>query len=98
MVKDDTDGFLPPDFIEGIQKRIAVRKKTMAVTRKKGGRDIDWEKIKENVELLKKKCTDFSQLVETADSPREKLELAKIAREIKDMWEDIRAKMDGKGN
>ena len=98
MINDEKDGGLPPDFIDGIQKKIELRKKTIIVTRKKGGQDIDWPKVKENIELLKKKCSDFSQMIESSDSPQNEIELAKIAREIKQMWKEIKLMMDGNGN
>jgi histidyl-tRNA synthetase len=88
----------PPELIPEIQSRMEVRKKVKVVARKKGGKDIDWPKVKENVELLKKKCADFSKKVEGDDSTDSITVLTQRAKEIRMMWQDIRAQMNGKGH
>jgi hypothetical protein len=85
---------LPPDFIEGIQKNIddvtRARKKQKKVIRSK----IDWLKIKENVDLLRLKCADFSRKIEYADSPEAQNELERQAVEIRNDWLEICAMMN----
>jgi uncharacterized protein YpuA (DUF1002 family) len=96
MDKAESEG-TPPELIPEIQSRMEVRKKVKVVTRKKGGKDIDWSKVKENVELLKKKCADFSKKVEVDDPTDSITVLTQRAKEIRMMWQDIRAQMNGKG-
>ena len=94
MTDDTKEGGLPPDFIESIQKNIndviKARKKQKKVIRSK----IDWLRIKENVDLLRLKCADFSRKIEYADSVEAQNELTRQAVEIRNDWLEICAMMD----
>lgn len=95
-MEDDTkDGGLPPDFIEGIQKSINEVIRAKKKRKKVIGPKIDWPKVKENVDLLKVKCADFSKKAEDVQSVEAQNELVKQVAEIKADWLEIRAIMDG---
>jgi hypothetical protein len=96
MRDDKKDGTLPQDFIKSIERSIDERIKPLSVTKRKGGGDIDWSKIKENVELLKKKCAEFSEKIEDANSIKAEQDLARQAKEIRNDWLEIKAMMDRK--
>jgi hypothetical protein len=95
MTSDTIEGMLPPEIFDGIEKSIdnvkLVGKKKVKVTRPA----IDWSKIKENVEQLKLKCTDFSKKFKEAESIEEKNELALQAKKIREEWLKIRAMIHG---
>ncbi len=90
MDKTENEGN-PPEFIPEIQSRMEVRKKVKLVSRKKDAKDINWSKVKENVELLKRKCADFSKDTQCDDSTDSIKVLTERAKEIRLMWQDIRA-------
>jgi uncharacterized coiled-coil DUF342 family protein len=95
MRNDTMDGNLPPDFIEGIQKNISDVIKAKKKQRKVIGPKVDWPKVKENVDLLRMKCADFSKKVDEMHSVKVRDELAKQAAEIKADWLEIRAMIEG---
>ncbi len=96
MDKTENEG-KPPEFIPEIQPRTEVRKKVTVVIKKDGSKEINWPKVKENVELLKRKCADFSKNTECDDSTDSIKVLTERAKEIRLMWQDIRAMMNEKG-
>jgi type I restriction-modification system DNA methylase subunit len=87
------DGVLPPEFIEDIQKNINARKRPVRSV-KRVADDSNWTQIKENVEILKVKCAEFSKRIEEADSVEEQKKLAEVAKEIRQEWLEIKAMMD----
>ena len=97
MTVNSREEFFPPDFIEGIQESIEARKKILMVSQRRGERSIDWPKVYENMELLKKNYSDFSQMFKEGEFTETKIEIAQKAMEISKVWQETWAIMDERG-
>jgi hypothetical protein len=95
MGNEAAESILPADFMEDIQRKITdVRQaKSQKYSQQEG--QINWFRIKENVDDLKVKCAALSRKIKEEDSESSQRECLELAQDIKDQWNEIRAMLDG---